>query len=131
MLMLACHKVFDMVMWMLSRHGLQAVKPVESIVSRGDACGVERSDTSSASELPPGLPAAAAACAWTRSASVTDLLIGSSSSAATCDCTCHFSLCISLRRSSAALQWLLHSQRQGAASFQTTQHVVSTAELSA
>lgn len=69
---------------------------------------------SSASESPPGLPAAAAACAWTKSASVTDLLIGSSSSAATCECVlaslrCRHKLFVY----TATLLLLLHSGKDG------------------
>jgi hypothetical protein len=99
-------------------------------VSRDDACWVKRSDMSSASELPPGLPAAAAACAWTKSASVTDLLIGSSSSAATCGCNQRFMLRKSLLHIAAA-QVPLDMRQQWPASFQAAQHLTSTAELSA
>jgi hypothetical protein len=86
----------------------------------------------STSELPPGLPAAAAACAWTRSASVTDLLIGSSSSAATCKCILASLQCRhTLFLNTATLLLLLDRWQRWPASFQTGQHVVSTAELSA
>lgn len=84
-------------------------------MSRGDACGVERSDMLSASELPTGLPAAAAACALTRSASVTDLLTASSSSPATCNCRPPVH--------AAALQTPLEMQQHWPANSQEAQHL--------